>query len=101
MEIEKECDTVNDNKIVGRGLYLTGSLFNHSCDPNMIRKLVYIYYRIYVLHYVFCSWYGNNRMMVLVDRCVVKSGDELCITYGTVLITHIDCNIIIYIYIRS
>ena len=40
--------------------------------------------------------------MVLVDRCVVKSGDELCITYGTVLITHIDYNIIIlYIYISG
>ena len=78
-----------DDKVVGRGLYLTGSLFNHSCDPNMIRKLVYIYYQINVLHYVFCSWYGNNRMMVLVDRCAVKSGDELCISYGTVLITHI------------
>ena len=36
------------DKIVGRGLYLTGSLFNHSCDPNMIRQLVYIYYQIYV-----------------------------------------------------
>ena len=36
-------DKFIDNKIVGRGLYLTGSLFNHSCDPNMIRKLVYIY----------------------------------------------------------
>ena len=33
--------------------------------------------------HVFCSWYGNNRMMVLVDCCTVKSGDELCISYGS------------------
>ena len=29
------------NKTVGRGLFLSGSLFSHSCDPNVIRKLVY------------------------------------------------------------
>ena len=34
-------------------------------------------------------------MMVLINCSAVKSGDELCITYGTVLITHIDYNIII------
>ena len=39
-----------DDKIIGHGLYLTGSLFNHSCDPNVIRKLVYNYYQINLLH---------------------------------------------------
>ena len=49
-------------KATGLGLYLEGSAFNHSCDPNAYKTFV------------------NEKLFIRSNRYISK-GDEICISY--------------------
>jgi len=55
--------TLAEIKPLGGGLYPTASLFNHSCDPNIMR-------------------YNRGHLMVSVTCRKIKKGDEICDCYG-------------------
>ncbi|XP_019854155.1 PREDICTED: uncharacterized protein LOC109583310 [Amphimedon queenslandica] len=58
-----EMANVDETKL-GCALYLTASLFNHSCDHNMLRKFI------------------GNRIQVLAYTDSLTKEDELCLSYG-------------------
>lgn len=62
----QETDEQVDKEFLGFGVYPSASFFNHSCQPNMIKKRI-------------------NNELHFITKLQVQKGDELCIDYGNYL----------------
>ncbi|EGO01216.1 hypothetical protein SERLA73DRAFT_179334 [Serpula lacrymans var. lacrymans S7.3] len=63
---EYEGSTMDSKEMLGWGIWPEASYFNHSCNPNVVKKRI-------------------ARNLVFITTSVVQEGDELCIAY-------VDCD---------